>query len=292
MGEFEKKHAWLFLILSAVFWSMAGVFVKSTSWNPVSIATARGTFSFLVFLIFRMILKPGRIVLTKAKILGAVCYFLQGILIVTANKLTTAGNASLLQNTAPMFLMALNLIFLRLKPSRRDILTCAVLIAGIALCCLGNAGSGRVIGDVIAVVSGMFYAGVFFADTFGGADAMESLILGNSLYLPLIPLLWTDQAVKHSTGKDIGAVIAFCLVSGTIAWFFFSRGIRHTPSLRASFTTMLEPVLAPVWTLIFVGERMSALCIVGFFVVIGTLIVYNFRRIREEESPPPVSSKE
>ena len=87
-------------------------------------------------------------------------------------------------------------------------------------------------------------------------------------------------------------MIAFCLVSGTIAWFLFSRGIRHTPSLRASFVTMLEPVLAPVWTLVFVGERMSPLCIAGFFVVIGTLIFYNFRRIREEESPSPGSSME
>ncbi|MBQ3663095.1 MAG: DMT family transporter [Clostridia bacterium] len=292
MGYFEKKYAWLFLVLGAVCWSMAGVFVKSTSWNPVSIATVRGTFSFLVFLSFRLILKPGRIVLTKAKILGAVCYFLQGILIVTANKLTTAGNASLLQNTAPMFLMVLNLIFLRQIPSRRDILTCAVLTSGIALCCLGNAGSGKITGDVIAVISGIFYAGVFFADTMGGADAMESLILGNSLYLPLVPFLWTDAAFRHSTGKDIGSVLAFCLISGTIAWFLFSRGIRHTPSLRASFVTMLEPVLAPVWTLIFLRERMSPLCIVGFFVVIGTLIVYNFRRIREVEEPSRQISQE
>ena len=61
MGYFEKKYAWLFLVLGAVCWSMAGVFVKSTSWNPVSIATVRGTFSFLVFLSFRLILKPGYI---------------------------------------------------------------------------------------------------------------------------------------------------------------------------------------------------------------------------------------
>ena len=280
MGNFEKKYAWLFLILSATCWSLAGVFVKSTSWHPVSIATARGTISLLIFLAFR---KPARIRLTKAKILGAVCYFMQGILIVTANKLTTAGNATLLQNTSPMFIMALNLIFLKEKPSREDLLTCAVLISGIALCCLGNAGTGKIAGDVLAVVSGMFYAGVFFADTMGGADAMESLILGNSLYLPLLPFLLADRAVRSSTGKDISAVIAFSLISGTVAWFLFSRGIRHTPSLRASFVTMLEPVLAPVWTLLFLGERMSLLCIIGFFVVIGTLIVYNFRRIREEE---------
>ncbi len=280
MESFSKKYAWLFLVMSSICWSLAGVLVKSTSWHPVSIATLRGSVSFLIFFAFK---KPGKIQLTRAKILGAICYFMQGILIITANKLTTAGNATLLQNTAPMFVMALNLFFLRQKPSKEDVLTCAVLISGIALCCLGNGGKGKLAGDLLAVVSGMFYAGVFFADTMGGADAMESLILGNSLYLPLIPYLFVDQAVRHSTGKDIFAVLAFSLITGTVAWYLFSRGIRYIPSLRASFVTMLEPVLAPVWALLFIGERMHLICIAGFIVVIVTLIIYNFRRIREEE---------
>ena len=281
MEKTKKNTAWLFLILSAVFWSMGGSFVKSTSWSPVSISVVRGTLSFFIYLV---LFRPGRIRLTWPKAIGAFCYFMQGVLIVTANKLTTAGNATLLQNTAPMFVMALNLIFLKQRPSGEDLITCAALIGGIALCCLGNAGSGRIPGDIVAVVSGMFYAGVFFADTMGGSDAMESLILGNALYLPLIPFVVMDATVRTSTGKDILAVIAFSLISGTVAWYCFSRGIRHTASLRASFTTMLEPVLAPFWALLFVGEHMTPMCIAGFVAVIMTLTVYNFRRIREEES--------
>ena len=74
---------------------------------------------------------------------------------------------------------------------------------------------------------------------------------------------------------------AFCLLTGTVAWYCFSRGIKTTPALGASFIVMLEPVLSPVWTRIFLGEKMSAGSVAGCIIVILTVIVYNVYKKKE-----------
>ena len=277
MDREQKNNGWIWLLLSAVCWSMGGMLAKLNHWGPVSITTVRGVLSFVLYL---LLFRPKRIALTRSKVISAVCYFAQGILMVTAVKITTAGNSSLLQNTAPLFIMAMEFLILKRKPTGENILACLMLLMGIALCCLGNAGNGKITGDLIAVLSGVFYAGVFFFNSRADSDALESLILGNGLYLLLIPFLFTDPGVRASTGRDILSVLAFSLLTGTAAWFMFSVGIRRTEPLRASFITMLEPVLAPFWALVFLGEQMSGLCILGGILVVVTLIVYNVRRIR------------
>ncbi len=271
MNQATSKHAWLFLIISAVCWSMGGLLVKASQWEPFSLAIARGTISFIVYcLIVRR-----RPKITGKTLLGGLCYVAQGMLITAAYKNTTAGNACMIQNTSPLFIIALNYWVLHKKPKRIEFLTCFFLLFGISLCLIENKGSGRLAGDLMAVVSMLFYGGMFFVNHLRDVDPMDSLLIGNGAYVLMLPLLLLDPAVPNTEFREMAPVLGFCLITGTIAWYFFSLGIKRTDALSANFFTMLEPVLTPVWTLVFMGERMGALSVLGFAVVIITLIVYN-----------------
>ena len=64
------------------------------------------------------------------------------------------------------------------------------------------------------------------------------------------------------------------------AWYCFSIGIKHTSALQAGFIALAEPVMAPIWTYLFLGEQISTLSFIGFAVVIVTLVLYNASAVK------------
>ena len=100
----------------------------------------------------------------------------------------------------------------------------------------------------LALASGVFYAGIFFTSRLPGADSLQSTILGNLMYVFFIPLLFTDEALMNpaSTGMPAWQAWVAIFFMGScqlgLSWICFSRGIKTTPSLQASFITMIEPV--------------------------------------------------
>ena len=261
----------LFLFCSAFFWSLCGVLVKSCSWNALSIATFRGILSFLIYgSILRRLPK-----LNKTKIIVAVCYFMQSMLFVLANRYTSAGCATALQNTSPIYIICLSALYLKHKPLKRDIVTCACMLLGISLTLVGSSGGGGFWGNILALVSALFYAGVFFFSSRPDASTFESLVLGNGLFVLLLPVLLTDPHVQMGRLSDWLIALACGLLSGTVAWLFFAYGIRYASALQANFITMTEPIMSPLWTFLFLQEKMPATAVAGCVIVIVTLLIYN-----------------
>jgi len=94
MSELKcAKIAPLFLFMSALLWSLSGIFTKSVAWDGVCLATLRGVIAVVVS---GLLLRERHIKLNRQKVLAAVCYFVQGVLFMCANKYTTAANATVL----------------------------------------------------------------------------------------------------------------------------------------------------------------------------------------------------
>ena len=270
----NKRLAPLFLFFSALLWSTSGIFTKSVEWSGMSLAVLKGVIAFFAFL---LISRRRKIRITPKKLLAAFCYFVQGTLFMFANKLTTAANATVLENTSPLWIILFGAVLLRKRPTRLEAITCACLFLGVALAFAGNMGGGSWLGNSISLISAAFYAGVFFLSKDDEVDPLETLVLGNAMYLPLIPLLLTDAAIPVTPPGQWVFLLAFALLGGTGAWLCFSLGIKHTSALQANFITMSEPVMAPLWTFLFLGEQLSPMSLVGCAIVIGTLLVYHVK---------------
>lgn len=275
----NKKIAPLFLFGSALLWSLSGIFTKSVAWNGVCLATLRGVIALIVS---GLLLRGHKIQLNRNKILAAICYFVQGVLFMCANKYTTAANATVLQNTSPLYILLFNAILAHRKPAKGECVTCVCLFAGVILAFVGNLGGGGILGNVFALVSALFYAGVFFFSKEEGANPLESLFLGNACYLLLLPVMLTDSTVRSTSLPDWGFLILFAALTGIGAWLCFAVGIKHTSALQANFITMSEPVMAPVWTFLFLREMISPMSVAGCVIVIATLLIYNISASKKE----------
>ena len=124
-----RKNGSLYLFLAALLWSLGGLLTKSSSWNGYCVGAVRGMSGFVLtaLLCRRLPKRP-----TKRSLLRAFCFFAQGLLIVAANKYTTAANATVLQYTSSIHIIVFGAIASRTLPKRRDVVTCAVLFSGVA----------------------------------------------------------------------------------------------------------------------------------------------------------------
>ena len=62
------------------------------------------------------------------------------------------------------------------------------------------------------------------------------------------------------------------LLLGTVqlglSYWLYTRAIRHVTALEGVIIPIIEPLLNPIWVLLFVGEAPSSLALVGGAVVI------------------------
>lgn len=277
----NPRIAPIFLFFSALLWSFSGIFTKSVAWNGLCLATLRGVIAFAVS---AFLVRGRRIRLSRQKVLAAFCYFAQGLLFMCANKYTTAANATVLQNTSALYIILFNVLLAKKRPTKAEWITCVCLFGGIILAFMGNLGGGGMMGNIFALVSALFYAGVFFLNKEEGAEPLESLFLGNGFYLLLVPLCVTNQTVLSTTLPQWGFLLVFASLSGVGAWLCFAVGIKHTSALQANFITMSEPVMAPLWTFLFLHESISPLSVAGCAIVIVTLLIYNILATKQQAS--------
>lgn len=286
----------LYLAAAAVLWSMAGVLTKFIPWSATSVACLRGLIAAVIQMAYS---RTWRIRLTKPIVLTAVCYLGETLLFTFANKMTSAGSAIVLQNTSPLYIMLMGLIVLKQKPSKLDCCVGVVIFSGILLSMIDTLrggelpGSSPMMGNLLALLSGVFYAGIFFTSRLPGADSLQSTILGNLMYVFFIPMLFTDQAMMHpeTTGVPVWQSWLAIFFMGScqlgLSWICFSRGIKTTPSLQASFITMIEPVLNPILALLILGESMGTLSVIGSVLVVATIVVHNVLTARKEQKREP-----
>ena len=284
----QPKSGILFLLCAAALGSTASVLTKFNPRGGTTIACLRGLLAAATQI---LLTRTFRLKLNKPILLTALCYFGETFLFMIANKLTSAGSAIVLQNTSPLYIILFLYLFFRQKPSRLDCVVGIMIFGGILLSMAdtlfsGNLpGSNPMLGNVLALISGVFYAGIFFSSRLPGADPLQSTILGSSFYVVLIPFVLTDGSFwANQTLPAWGSMLFMGIVQTGLAWLMFTKGIKNTPSLQASFITMIEPVLNPILALLFLGEAMGGLSVLGSAVVIVTVFLHNYLTARQNRS--------
>ncbi|WP_243392359.1 MULTISPECIES: EamA family transporter [unclassified Mesotoga] len=100
-----KAKSAFFLVITGLLWSTGGLLIKNVDSNPLAISGMRSIIASLVILV--ALGKP-KFTWSFSQIASALAYTITVILFVSANKMTTAANAILLQSTAPIYVALLS----------------------------------------------------------------------------------------------------------------------------------------------------------------------------------------
>lgn len=266
-----KKHMGILLvILGAVSFSGAGVLGKYTTWSGLSTAGAR----CLVAAIIMAIARGGvKVKLTKGNLLGAFGCAATSIVFIMANKLTTAANAIVLQYAMTAVVILFCWLFYGQRPGKKDVACAVSVLIGVVLCSASEMSGGRMIGNILALVSAVTYALVFFCARMPDADAESYNFMGIAMCVPCVLFAAKDPGATFTVGNILAlSAMGVCL---SVGYILISRGMKTVSPVSAAITTNIEPVLNPIWVFLFLGEAPNALAILGAIIVLGTVTLYS-----------------
>lgn len=279
-----QRRGTLYVFLAAVLYSIGGLCIKLIPWHGMSINSGRNIVSVLVV--------GGYLLLTHHRprwnrwiALGAGCVCGTNILFTLANKMTTAANAIVLQFTAPIFVIVLSLLFWRKRPRKLDVAVCGVTLLGVTCFFLESLEAGDMLGNVLALVSGLSYAGVFLLNDLPDADPISSVFWGD-VCSAVVGLPYLVKETNFTVPALISLVILGAFQVG-VAYILMCEGLKTTPAVTASLISGIEPVLNPTLVAIFYHEMIGLLSFVGAVIVVGAVVTYNViqsrRKPAEEE---------
>lgn len=270
----KRSTSVIFVIFAAMLWSTAGLLIKMIDWNPIAIAGIRSGITSIVLYVFILLLekkqpkKPDKYV-----VVASINYVVLVFLFVSANKLTTAANAILLQFTSPAWILIVGVLFFKEKFYRKDLIAVIVVFLGMALFFMGDIEAGGMFGNILSILSGLGMALLVFSlKRVKNHSPLEIVFWGNLVtFFVSIPsyggIVWTSSSI-------IGIVLLGVFQLG-FSYVFFTKGIAGVTALEAILLPVFEPLLNPVWVYLGTGELPTMYALIGGAVVLVAVIAHS-----------------
>ena len=276
----NKKFGYICIVMSAVFFALGGLLIKLNTWSPLTINGIRSVFAFFAMLTYMVVTKH-KFVVNLPVLGGAVANFGMGLTFVMANKLTTAANTIVLQFTMPIYIILFLWIFWKKVPDRLSVLTVLVSFVGICFFFMERISFDGMLGNFLAIFSGVLYACVFLIKKVPGADFESSAMI--SFCISFLVGMPSFLAEGQYGAANWATVILMGVVQFGMAYVCLNIGLNVVPPVAASLISMIEPVINPILVAVVYKETISAFGIVGSVIVLGAALVYNVLSIRTGE---------
>ena len=264
------------VLAASLCFSTGGLLMKIIPWNPLAINGVRNVIAAVVIGLYIFAIHH-KLKFNFTVLVGAICMAGVTTLFSIANKLTTAGNTIILQYTAPIWIVILMFLIFGKKPDRTALISILIVLAGILCFFFEALSTGKWLGDLCALMSGIFYAGVFMLNSFEKGDALSSVFFGQ-----IACGVFLSPLVVHETDFSAPVLISVFLLGAVqvgIAYIFFTFGTKYTDPVTASIINALEPILNPILVAVFYGEMLGRISIVGAVIVLCGILYYNLRKI-------------
>ena len=269
------------VLAASLCFATGGLLLKLIPWNALAINGLRNLIGSAVIGIYILVTRH-KLKFNRTVLVGAICMAGVTTLFVYANKLTTAGNAIILQCTAPIWIVILMFLFFGQKPDRTSVISILIVFAGILCFFFEGLSTGKWLGDSLALLSGIFYAGLFMLNSFEKGDAISSVFFGQLA----CGVLMSPMVLQET---DFSAAVLICVfllgaVQVGLAYIFFTTGTKYTDPVTASIINAVEPILNPTLVAIFYGEILGRLSLIGAAIVLCGVLFYNLKKASAKSS--------
>ena len=264
----KKEHVGIMqMIVCAVLWSIAGIFMKRLPWHGFAIASLRSLIAGLTIAAYMTIMRY-RFFLNRRTLVAGFFTGVTYICFATANKLTTAANTIVLQFTNPVFIVLFSALFLKQKIRRGDLVVVLTVLAGITLFFFDQLDPSTIAGNFVAIAAGVFMACTYL--TIGNIELEErfsAIVIGQAVaFLFGLPtVLTTRPPMNEST---IFCILVLGVFQLGISYILYVKASATCPALACALLGAIEPLLNPVWVMIFDGETPGLFALIGGVIVI------------------------
>ncbi len=297
-----KYLPFVLLILAVIFWGCSFISTKIVLKEvpPISIAFFRQIIASTVLFAWVSATRSfARIglrdlgLIALGGLFGIVLYF---IFENTALLHTTASNASMISAAVPIFTLLTESLFYKMKISRRMLCCIISSIIGVYLVISINGkldfSSRTFFGnmlEVCAMASWVIFVMINkgLGDRYPGVlvTALQTFV-SIFLFIPFIlPEVNQWRPISAVAGLHLMLLGVFC---SACAYFFYLHAVKSLGAAKTSAFVNLIPVVSVTSGFFVLGERITAVQVVGTMLIIGSLFLMN----RDQASKQTVQQKE
>ena len=269
----KENKAIIEMLICATLWSTGGIFIKLLPWNGFAVAGLRSLIAGATMGVY-MLLKKYRFMLSRRTFLSGVFTACVYTCFVLANKLTTAANAIVLQFTSPVFIVIFSALFFHKKIRRADLAAVLFTLLGVALFFFDQLKPGYILGNCVAIVAGMFMAGMFVTvGEMQGEERFSAIFIGQMLTF-LVGLPFVIATKPELTAQTLSCILALGVFQLGISYILYVKASVYCPPLACCLLGAVEPLLNPVWVFLFDGERPGLFALIGSVIVIVSVTLW------------------
>lgn len=269
----KENLAIIEMLICATLWSIAGIFIKLIPWNGFAVSGMRSLISGATIAVY-MLFARHRFVLSRKTFLAGVFSACVYTCFVCANKLTTAANAIVLQFTSPVFIVIFTALIYKTRIRKADAVVVTLTLLGIALFFFDQLKPGYILGNLVAIAAGVFMAGMFMTvGELEGEQRFSGILIGQCLtFLVGLPFIIATKPVFTPTAT-ISILILGVFQLG-ISYILYVKATRYCPPLACCLLGAMEPLLNPVWVMIFDGETPGIFALIGGVIVVVSITLW------------------
>lgn len=269
----KENLAIIEMLICATLWSIAGIFIKLIPWNGFAVSGMRSLISGATIAVY-MLFARHRFVLSRKTFLAGVFSACVYTCFVCANKLTTAANAIVLQFTSPVFIVIFTALLYKTRIRKADAAVVTLTLLGIALFFFDQLKPGYILGNLVAIAAGVFMAGMFMTvGELEGEQRFSGILIGQCLtFLVGLPFIIATKPVFTPTAT-ISILILGVFQLG-ISYILYVKATQYCPPLACCLLGAMEPLLNPVWVMIFDGETPGIFALIGGVIVVVSITLW------------------
>jgi len=312
----HRLRAYLYLLLVALIWGIAGPVIKHTlpNYPPVIFLTYRfflSTLIFIPFFLFKKIRFPKNrnklFVLTLTALFGStinLSFLFYGY------NYTSVLDASLISSTSPLFVVAASSILLKERVTKKEKIGLMIAFLGTLIIIIqplienGIFAQKNLLGNLFIVLANISWIFFIILSKYELKKHITPLFLTSYMFfvglITLLPIAIIQtkglgNLITTIIDKPISAhlgVFYMAFFSGALAYFLYQRGQKTIEASEATLFGYLSPLFAAPLAVFWLKESLTSTYLLGGMVIAIGVFIAEFKKAKRSKTPrlKPVKS--
>ena len=277
--NFQRTNFFLILTFGAVLIGFAPIFVKWSTLSSSAISFYRMLFAipFLFFLNYAL----NRRFIFKVKNKKTIFYAAIASLAFTTDltlwhysmNITSVSNATIIVNSAPIFVALLGFIFFKEKLSKAFMISFLITYIGITglIYYSNNYINGKVLGDILCLVAALFYAVYLLVIAKLGKENSLNIIFYTTLFCCLfsvLPMLIQGGNMIPTSKFEWINLLSLAFLCQFGGQYFITHGIGKISASEGSIGLLMQPITATILAAFLFNEILNITQIIFVFIAL------------------------
>jgi drug/metabolite transporter (DMT)-like permease len=279
VNNIQKTNYFLMLSSGAMLIGFAPVFVKWSTLSPSAILFWRMLLALPLLLIFNLCInkkilfhvKSSKTILFTA--IASLAFTIDLILWHYSMNITSVSNATIIVNSAPVFVALLAFLFFKEKPSKGFGLSFLITYIGIfgLIIFSKNYISGKILGDILCMIAALGYAIYLLVISKLGKETSLNIIFYTTFFcclFSLIPMVVDSNNFMPVTSFEWINLMLMAFLCQFGGQFLITFGIGKISASNGSIGLLMQPLTAALLAAIIFSEILNIMQIIFVFITL------------------------